>query len=106
MFGSLEHGLLKLENGVRLEAHARYAAALKTARCDGQGYFMFRGIPDGTYYVIANVVWPKRVPPGDWSEGDLMQRVEVAGDQMKEILLQSNTQARSPRSTRRQTEIL
>ena len=106
MFGSLNGGLLKTEADVHQRQDAlRYAVASKTTRCDGQGYFTFKGVPDGTYYVVANVIWPTHgQAPAAWLGGDLMQRVEVTGGQTKEILLWLNSRGQLPRTDRRYVE--
>jgi hypothetical protein len=108
-FGNLNDGLLKAEGGVRwVDVSARYAVAAETTRCDGQGYFVFRNVPDGTYYVTANIFWrtPGSPFPGDWLERELMQRVEVAGGQAREVHLRFDTAPRFPSSRRRLIESL
>ena len=109
MFGGLNGGLLTtIETGVaRPDERTRYAVAIKTTRCDGQGYFTFKDVPDGAYYVIANVIWPTAGHvPANWRADDLMRRVEVAGGQSREILLWSDTNGRMPQPGKHVVEIL
>jgi len=55
-----------------------YEKSLKAAKCDANGRFTFKNLPDGTYYVMAPVVWRGKV--GEVSEGGFfMQRVTVEG---------------------------
>jgi hypothetical protein len=60
------------------EVAKAYEKSLKAARCDAHGRFAFENLPDGTYYVMAPVVWKGKL--GEVSEGGFfMQRVTVEG---------------------------
>ncbi|WP_292085350.1 MULTISPECIES: hypothetical protein [unclassified Brevundimonas] len=59
--------------------------------CDASGNFRFAQIPDGSYFVVAEVSWG--VPYGSYLSpqgGRLMQRVEVKGGDAPELLLTAN----------------
>jgi hypothetical protein len=63
-----------------------YENSLKAAACDASGRFAFKNLPDGTYYVMAPVVWRGKL--GEVSEGGFfMQRVTVAGGETKRIAM-------------------
>lgn len=64
----------------------RYHATAKTTRCDERGRFSFRELPEGTYYLVAEVTWRDSaagLPQG----GYLMQRIALTAGEAKEVLL-------------------
>lgn len=74
------------------DAPVEYVANTKSRPCDPQGFASFNNLPDGEYYVTAEVTW--RVPNGnqyfattDLQGGMLMQRVAVKGGETQEIVL-------------------
>jgi hypothetical protein len=63
-----------------------YEKSLKAAKCDANGRFTFKNLPDGTYYVMAPVVWRGKV--GEVSEGGFfMQRVTVEGGETARLAM-------------------
>jgi hypothetical protein len=59
-----------------------YVSTLRTARCDASGSFSFPGVPDGVWYVTANVKWQ------DGTQGSsMMQRVDVQGGRLVKVML-------------------
>jgi hypothetical protein len=63
-----------------------YLAAARSTRCDARGRFSFTGLPDGDYFVVAVVTWRER--RGGLVEGGyLMQRVQLATGEAKDVLL-------------------
>src|ERR1044072_8716433 len=59
-----------------------YVSTLRTARCDASGSFSFPGVPDGVWYVTANVKWQ------DGTQGSsMMQRVDVQGGRLTKVIL-------------------
>ena len=63
-----------------------YESTLKAATCDATGRFVFKDLPDGTYYVMAPVVWRGKL--GEVSEGGFfMQRVTVQGGETARVAL-------------------
>lgn len=63
-----------------------YEKALKAATCDAKGRFTFKNLPDGTYYVMAPVVWRGKI--GEVSEGGFfMQRVTVEGGETARLAM-------------------
>jgi len=75
---------------VRAEAGASvvpaYEKSLKAATCDAKGRFTFKNLPDGTYYVMAPVVWRGKI--GEVSEGGFfMQRVTVEGGETARLAM-------------------
>jgi hypothetical protein len=64
----------------------RYLSTAKTTRCDAKGRFSFSELPDGDYFLTAEVTWRDRqmgLPQG----GYLMQRLHVASGETKDLLL-------------------
>ena len=53
--------------------------------CDAQGFFSFKNLPDGEYYVITDIFWElaKYAPQG----GALMHKVTLAGGEAAEVVL-------------------
>ena len=65
---------------------ASYEKSLKAATCDAKGRFTFKNLPDGTYYVMAPVVWRGKI--GEVSEGGFfMQRVTVEGGETARLAM-------------------
>lgn len=63
-----------------------YEKSLKAVKCDAQGRFTFKNLPDGTYYVMAPVVWRGKL--GEVSEGGFfMQRVTVEGGETARLAM-------------------
>ena len=68
---------------------------VKTAPCDAQDNFTFNALPDGAYYVIAQVLQIR--PANTAASMVIMQRVEVAGGQaIRMTLPQGATRAPAP----------
>ena len=57
--------------------------------CNSQGIAIFENIPDGDYYATTIIYWfvPFNAHYTDKQGGFLMQRVSVAGGQLKEVIL-------------------
>jgi len=52
--------------------------------CDAQGFFTFRNLPDGHYYVSTAITWMV----GNYHQGgSLMQQIKLDGGDVKEIVL-------------------
>jgi len=70
----------------RAQVDKQYERSLKSSVCDAQGRFAFRNLPDGTYYVLAPVVWKNKL--GEVANGGFfMQRVTVAGGETRRLTL-------------------
>jgi hypothetical protein len=89
IYGNNESGYQTLYRYPKLEpAPPGYKAAARSTRCDGQGYFSFDAIPDGTYYVVSVVTWEAAGRYGMQAQGgSLMARVAVSGGQTKRVVL-------------------
>jgi len=87
LFDALDEGTRSVENAPTFEpTEAQYVAAMRTTRCDGQGYFSFEHVPDGAWYVATSVVWfvsPMVPPQGSY----MMQRVQVRRGQTVKLAL-------------------
>lgn len=60
------------------------ASGMKKAMCDAQGYFKFNNIKPGAYYITTRIIWQAGYMP---EGGGLMQKVDVAKGETKEIVL-------------------
>lgn len=92
LYGDSDAAFVDAEEAQRARTQAgtnvpkSYENALKAAVCDTKGRFVFKNLPDGTYYVMAPVVWRNKV--GEVSEGGFfMQRVTVRGGETKRIAM-------------------
>lgn len=89
IYGSAEGGLQPARTPVQLSpADPRYEAFRRSTRCDSDGDFVFSGLPDGSYFVTAPVIWG--VHNGYFTEkqgGYVMQRVAVAGGERRDVVL-------------------
>ena len=65
--------------------HPEFKQTTRSAPCDAQGRFRFNNVADGKFFVEARVVW--QVNDFFYEGGTLMQLVEVAGGESKEIVL-------------------
>ena len=88
LYGSIERAVQTVGQ-VRTRSAANpgadYGQFVKTAPCDAQNTATFAALPDGAYFIIAQVR-PAR-PPGAAAEMVVMQRVELAGGQAVRITL-------------------
>jgi hypothetical protein len=64
---------------------ADYGQFVKTAACDAQNVASFANLPNGAYFIIAQVRPPR--PPGAAPEMVIMQRIELSGGQAVRITL-------------------
>lgn len=57
--------------------------------CNAQGQFLFDGLADGDYYVIATVTWevPTEYSFGSNQGGDIAKRISVKGGQTANVTL-------------------
>ncbi|KKC24906.1 hypothetical protein WP12_16920 [Sphingomonas sp. SRS2] len=89
IYGVDQQGYRDVHSYPRLEEPpVGYIRSTRTTRCDGQGYFQFDGVPDGSYYVISIVTW---TVPGRYvaqtQGGALMAKVSVKGGQTRRVVL-------------------
>ena len=61
-----------------------YVSSLRTARCDASGSFSFPGVPDGVWYVTANVKWEG---PAQVEGSSMMRRIDVQGGRLAKVTL-------------------
>lgn len=67
-----------------------YLNHMKESVCDAQGFFSFKNVADGTYYIIASIWWrlPNSNPFVNQQSGaNMMRRVEAKGGQVVEVVL-------------------
>lgn len=89
VYGSSDRGYRPAGSRVQFgNDEPQYLALLKEATCDSQGNFTFTDLPDGEYFVIAQVIWG--VPMRYHTEaqgGTIMQRVELRGGETERVVL-------------------
>jgi hypothetical protein len=64
--------------------YPEYHAAIRTTVGNAQGMFEFASVADGDYFVTVKITWMSGSTP---QGGLLMQRVSVAGGEVKTIVL-------------------
>jgi hypothetical protein len=90
LYGSDEEGFNPLVGGKPADFvndDPRYAATAHTVRCTAQGRFAFSALPDGDYFLVAQVIWKEGRYLGFEQGGYLMQRVRVQTGESKDVLL-------------------
>ena len=92
LYGDRDAAFVDAEQAQRARAQpgahvtTAYEKSLKAAVCDAKGRFAFNNLPDGTYYVMAPVVWRNKL--GEVSEGGFfMQKITVRGGETKRIAM-------------------
>lgn len=67
-----------------------YNKYVKYTKCDVDGFFSFSNVADGSFFVIAEVIWSAFNGKNNLSYGGaLMQKVTVKGGAVKKIVLSS-----------------
>lgn len=85
VFGDTEAGFHALLSDMHFApAPDGYAASAREEICDAQGNFAFSGVPDGSYFVVTQVVWSNGLSR---QGGDVMRRVRVAGGRTAHVVL-------------------
>lgn len=66
--------------------HPGYHSSTRSEVCDAQGQFVFSNIPDGSYFIVAEVIW---MVPGQFGAegGYVMQRVSVSGGETRRVVI-------------------
>ena len=62
-----------------------YLDIARNSTCDAQGFFSFRNLPDGEFYIITDVFW--EVSNYASQGGALMHRVTLSGGKSAEVVL-------------------
>ena len=90
LYGTTSEGYVEADEARRIQQRSdaavapAYKRSHKVTTCDGKGRFSFANLADGSYYVLAPVLWRK---PGasEPDGGFLMQRVALAGGETKRL---------------------
>lgn len=92
LYGTATEGFVDAEAARRVQERPgavvdpAYARSHKVDTCDAKGRFAFNGLADGTYYVLAPVVW-RKAGATTTDGGFLMERVNVKGGETKRLQL-------------------
>ena len=62
-----------------------YIDTMREATCDAQGFFSFKNLPDGEFYITAAVHW--QVNDYFYEGGNLMHKVDLSGGGSIEVVL-------------------
>lgn len=87
-FRGAESGYFPASNLIAPPPDPDYTRTVRRSVCDAQGSFSFEGIPDGSYFLTASVIW--NIPlqyTAMVQGGDLMQRISVSGGEVRKIVL-------------------
>jgi hypothetical protein len=90
LYGSEEEGFNPIVGGRPADFvndDPRYAATARTLRCDARGRFAFSALPDGDYFLVAQVTWKEGRYLVLEQGGYLMQRVRIQTGESKDVLL-------------------
>ncbi len=92
LYGTTDEGFVEAAEARRVQSQSdaavdpAYKRSHKVAVCNAKGRFAFANLADGSYYVLAPVVWPTR--GGKSTDGGfLMRRVSLAGDETRHLLM-------------------
>lgn len=90
LYGTATEGFVDADQARRVQERPgavvdpAYARSHKVATCDAKGRFAFKSLADGTYFVLAPIVW--RTAGATTTDGGfLMQRVNVKGGQTVQL---------------------
>jgi hypothetical protein len=84
LYGGSAKGFNRFNNPTFVPDSPEYHSHQKRTQCNAQGFFTFRNIADGEYFVITAVRWTVDYSP---QGGALMRRVTVKGGETAEIVL-------------------
>jgi len=67
-----------------------YRSIMRPGKCDSQGNFVIRSLPDGNWFVLTQIKWTER---GLTQGGDLAKEVRLSGGKTVEVVLTDKDQA-------------
>jgi hypothetical protein len=92
LYGTTNNGFVEAEEARRVQQRTdaavdpAYKRSHKVATCDGNGHFTFANLADGSYYVLAPVLW-RKAGASEPDGGFLMERVRLAGGETMRLKL-------------------
>jgi hypothetical protein len=88
LYGSLEKGYRIARQTPKFETDDRgYVMTARRTRCDGQGQFSFEKVPDGSWYLVSQIVWMPAPSSGIVEGANMMKSVDVKGGQTVKVSL-------------------
>lgn len=89
MYAGGESGLMPAREPVTFDStDPEYVRLTRETVCDSQGNFAFESLPDGEYYLTAQVTWGVPMQYFTRTEGGiLMQRISVRGGETRQVVL-------------------
>jgi hypothetical protein len=92
LYGNTSAGYNRIASARRIVGdvfYAQYHADAKKVRCDAQGNFAFRNVPNGDYFVTTLVHWivPVNTYVTNQEGGGIMRAVSVRGADATDVIL-------------------
>jgi hypothetical protein len=100
LYGTTDEGFVNAAEAKEVQERSEavvdpaYKRSHKVSTCDAKGHFAFTNLADGSYYVLAPVVWRAAGNAGT-DGGFLMQRVDLAGGKSKRLHMTPQTRISS-----------
>lgn len=86
LYGSVNKGSSTALGRVKFTStDPAYITARRSVICDSQGYFKFERVANGEFFLITSITW--KTNQYNTQGGTLMQRVTIAGGEVKEVVL-------------------
>ncbi len=92
MYGSVSGGFSPLNKNNQIKftsTHPRYYELIKESTCDAQGFFEFKNLADGTFFVVTGITWEVVISAYSTRHegGSIGQLVSVSGGETKDVVL-------------------
>lgn len=84
LYGGTAKGFNRFNKPTFVPDSPEYHSYQKKSQCNAQGFFSFKNVADGDYFVVTGVRWTVDYSP---QGGALMRRVAVKGGETAEIVL-------------------
>ena len=91
LYKSTEEGFRRIEEGMIKFTPDRsiYYSLLKVTRCDKNGNFLFKDLPEGEYFIVADVVLNSPSGGSLFRKvgGSIMKKIKLKEGEIKEVVL-------------------
>ena len=92
LYGSIGGGFSRLQRSSKINfasTHPQYGELIKESTCDAQGFFKFKDVADGDFFVIARITWEVIISTYSTRHegGHIGRLVSVSGGETKEVVL-------------------
>ncbi len=90
LYKSTEEGFRKVEEGEIkfIPDRSIYYSLMKITKCDENGNFLFKDLPEGEYFIVVNVIWnsPTNGSLFRKAGGSIMKRIKLKKGEEKEVI--------------------